>query len=377
MGARSLAALSVAASLGMACAGERESESTTRRGLPCEHGVEVKVAAPKRGISLGAYPPLRDRARPYGSDARRLGIFRRLSGRRAAWAIFADVWFKPAQIRFPAARISEIWNAGSVPRVYLWPVSGNYSGTGPDPLYTLDSIIAGRFDRELARWAREARRSGIPIMVEFGAEANGGFPWSAANNGGGETRGYGDPAYPDGAERFRDAYRHVVDLMRSTGARNLTFSFHVVPDHGPAWNRFRLYYPGDRWVDWIGASVYGTVVGQQRIQESFRSAMDRLYPALAALSTVKPLAVLELGADEGARPGEKARWISRAFGDLRASRWPRVKAALWWNETVRLPPNPVLRLRIDSAPASLEAFRRAVRDPFFRDRATFRCGDER
>jgi Glycosyl hydrolase family 26 len=370
----SFAVLCVAASLGLACAGEEEHTEGLRMGLPCDRGVAVKVVAPRSGITLGAYPPLRDRTRPYGPDRRRLAIFEELSGRRAAWATFADVWFEPAQIRFPAKRIREIWEAGAVPRVYLWPVAGSYSGTGPDPLYTLDDIIGGRFDGELSRWARKAGRSGIPVMVEFGAEANGGFPWGAVNNGAGETRAYGDPTYPDGAERFRDAYRHVVDVMRGTGARNLTFSFHVVPDYGPPWNRFRLYYPGDRWVDWIGASVYGTVLGGRHIEESFRAAMDRVYPALAALSRARPLAVLEMGADEGARPGEKARWIERAFRDLSSRRWPRVKAALWWNETVRLPPSPVLRLGIDSSPASLRAFRRSVADPFFKDRATFSCG---
>jgi hypothetical protein len=43
------------------------------------------------------------------------------------------------------------------------PVAGSYSGTGPDPLYTLDDIIGGRFDGELSRWARKAGRSGIPV----------------------------------------------------------------------------------------------------------------------------------------------------------------------------------------------------------------------
>jgi hypothetical protein len=57
-------------------------------------------------------------------------------------------------------------------------------------------------------WAQDAKRVGIPIMVKFGTEVNGNwFPWSSILNGGGKTNGYGDPNYPNGPERFRDAYR--------------------------------------------------------------------------------------------------------------------------------------------------------------------------
>ena len=54
------------------------------------------------------------------------------------------------------------------------------------------------------------------MLVEFGTEMNGfWFPWNGKWNGAGATTGYGDPALPDGPERFRDAYRHVHDVIAS------------------------------------------------------------------------------------------------------------------------------------------------------------------
>ena len=185
---------------------------------------------------------------------------------------------------------------------------------------------------------------------------------------------------PDGAERFPDAYAHVVDVMRRAGAGNIAWSFHVVPDYGPSWNRGALYYPGERYVDWIGLSVYGLTQGA-RGAPSFRSIMDREYPRLAAISRAKPLAVLEFAVEESRLPSEKARWITSAFRDLRARRWPRIKAALWWNELVDweallgdagkgLAPSD---FRIDSSRAARSAYRRAASDPFFRSRPSFAC----
>ena len=70
--------------------------------------------------------------------------------------------------------------------------------------------------------------------------------------------GYGDPTFPDGPERFRDAFRHFVRLFREEGATNVTWVFHMVqwyaPDRGP----FANYYPGDEYVDWLALSTFGT-----------------------------------------------------------------------------------------------------------------------
>jgi beta-mannanase len=67
----------------------------------------------------------------------------------------------------------------------------------------------------------------------------------------------------------------------------------------------RSALPGDRYVNWIGLSAYGTQPGSRGIGESLRSIMDREYPRLAALSRSKPLALMEFGVDEGTHPAQR------------------------------------------------------------------------
>ena len=48
-------------------------------------------------------------------------------------------------------------------------------------------------------------------------------------------------------------------MAREEGAYNIRWVFHVDPWDEPVeeWNKFENYYPGDEWIDWVGASVYG------------------------------------------------------------------------------------------------------------------------
>ncbi len=61
-------------------------------------------------------------------------------------------------------------------------------------------------------------------------------------NGAGQADGYGDSTCPDGAERFRDAYRHLVTLFREEGATNVTWFFHAdAYRQGDWWNELSHY----------------------------------------------------------------------------------------------------------------------------------------
>ena len=228
----------------------------------------------------------------------------------------------------------------------------------PEPIYTLERILSGDFDEALERCAEEARDLGFPIMIEFGPEANGSwFPWSGAWNGrGGDA--YGDAAIPDGPERFRDSYRRIAGIFRRCGARDVTWVFHIAAAAAPreAWNAARHYYPGDDWVDWIGASVYGAQ-GERGEPRQFGDIMKHLYPGMCAISPSKPLAVLELGVAE--YPG-KPGWIRDALDAVAGGAYPRIKAVSWWNKT-RKPSGVRSTLEINSSPESLEAYRDGVR----------------
>jgi beta-mannanase len=58
---------------------------------------------------------------------------------------------------------------------------------------------------------------------------------------------------------FVAAWRRVVDIFREVGAANVSFAWIpvVYPDHPVTWvdSDIAAYYPGDSYVDWVGADT--------------------------------------------------------------------------------------------------------------------------
>jgi Glycosyl hydrolase family 26 len=339
--------------------------------LPHLFGTPGQVLAPPSGhhIYRAAFPDFG--GREDNVSARRIRRFERLSRSPLAWAYFSNNWFG-GRIHFPTKDVREVTHAGAVPFVRLMARSGY--GHGPDPNFSMRSIAQGRWDTDLRRWCDGAREAGVSLLAEFGTEVNGDwFPWNGRWNGGGRTDGYGDPNAPDGPESFRDAYRHIVDMCRSRGADDITWFFHVDVGGWPhrQWNRIAAYWPGARYVDWIGVSDYGPLKpGQPWL--SFRRRLDRAYGAVAALDAHKPLAVLEYGAAEDPKhPRAKPRWIRRAIRSVASGRWPRIRALSYWHESWQNGNGSISDLHIDSSHRSLRAYRRGIGRSVFTSRARF------
>jgi hypothetical protein len=287
-----------------------------------------KVLRPSSGAYLGAAPAFGSA----GVRTSRVAAFEQQVGRRLSWLALAQPWSRG--LAFPRGQVLSIWRHGAVPYVAFLPTSDAYAPgraqSGPERRYTLQAIVDGAFDDRLGAWADGARNLGIPLLLSFGADVNEDWgPWNARWNGAGETEGYGDPTYPDGAERYRDAYRHVVELFRAQGATNVAFVFHVDADEsGAAWNAVRLYYPGDRYVDWLAVSAYGSLDPSSPIVPFVRRlGGSGVYGALTRLST-RPAAVFVGTVDDAAQ--RKPAWIRDTFRALRSGRYPRVHAAIWW-----------------------------------------------
>ncbi|MEW6365856.1 MAG: glycosyl hydrolase [Acidobacteriota bacterium] len=280
----------------------------------------------------------------------------------AAWVYFSNNWY--ADRRFPLATARWIRDAGSVPFIRLM-LRDSPEQNRPNRIFTLERILQGKFDKNLRAWGRAARDFGTPLLVEYGTEVNGEwFPWNGKWNGGGKTGAYGDPKYPDGPERFRDAYRHIIDVVRRQGATNITWVFHVNGDDWPQtrWNRFENYYPGDSYVDWLGVSAYGAQTPTDDWCDAFAAMLDAAYPRLAALSATKPIAVLEFGVTARNPICGQAAWAEAALTNLVGLRWPRVIAFSWWNEYWQNDDNPAhdTNMRVQDNPALAGVFQRLV-----------------
>jgi hypothetical protein len=322
---------------------------------------EVKVLPPETGVYHTAFSQIQ--SSPGVISPNEVPYFENLAGRKIAWLNFQNDWFKG--IKFPAESVKNIWNAGAIPSIRLLPWS-TYDKT--DQTYSLRKIVDGKFDKELRQWAKDLKKTEIPVLIGFAGEPNGDwFPWSGAMNGGGITTGYGDKSLADGPELYRDAYRYIIDLFKDEGALKVTWIFHVNSVGAPEepWNDIKNYYPGDDYIDWIGISAYGA----QRWGESYQRFVDIMQPGYNALLNLtaaeKPIAILEFGVADYLPNVNKALWIQSALYTVQQPEFSRIKAIGWWHSTWINHDGTMSAIQIDSSPESNRFYKEAIIQPGF------------
>lgn len=291
-----------------------------------------------------------------------LRSYEQVVNKSATWVYFSHNWYHDR--RFPIATVTWIRDAGSIPYIRLMLRSDAVSNHA-ESTFTLDRIVSGDFDDDLHEWARAAHYFKSPLIAEFGTEVNGEwFPWNGVWNGGDAMDDYRDLSLPDGPERFRDAYRRIIQINRDEGANNVLWVFHVNNQDVPneSWNHLEQYYPGDEWIDWIGVSVYGAQTPLDDEWPSFRDEMDAVYPRLVTLSPDKPIVLLEFGVTAGNPLGDQAEWAGAALTDLAKRRWPHVIGFSWWNEHWQNDDDPEhdTSMRVQDNPQLADVFQQLV-----------------
>jgi hypothetical protein len=283
-----------------------------------------------------------------------LDAYEQTVGRKVAWVYFSTDWFRSRS--FPAVTAGWVRARGAVPFIRLM-IRSQRQVLVTDPTFTLDRLLAGEFDQDLAAWADSARAFGSPLIVEYGTEVNGDWnPWSAPYSGG----------YVQGPDKFKRTYRHIVELMRARGAANITWALHYNGENFPGDEPLNVpasYYPGDDVVDWVGLSTYGSEAPGDHRCPSFRSLVDDMIPQLRAATAVKPLFIFEMGITDHNPGCPSGPWVQAALGDLLGGRWPDVRGFSWWNE--RWPHDPGLPsdMLVQDNPAVAAQFRAAFSGP--------------
>ena len=194
----------------------------------------------------------------------------------------------------------------------------------------LARISAGRWDAMLRRRARECREHRRRIYLRWAAEFNG--EWNPC---------FGRP------RQFVAAWRHIVRVFRAAGANNVRFVW--CPFAAPGWRR---YYPGDRFVDWVGMDGYNW--GTARSWSRWQSFGEIFGPLYADYAGRKPLMICETGCAEVG--GDKAAWI-RDLGSELAGPFSKVRGLVWFDA------DKETDWRIGSSAGALAAFRWVIAGP--------------
>jgi beta-mannanase len=334
-------------------------------GGPSPPKQPAQLAIPPEGAYTGVYLDFGDSEDDVTYE--QIEAFETAVGKHQAIIASSSFW---GEQTFPTRNLEIIVRHDAIPLIYWSPWDRPYEQDhGPDR-FSLDAILAGKWDAYIDAWAWQAKAFDRPLFVAWGLEMNGTwFPWSGYFCGGGKELARNLFAGP---ERFKNAYRHVVDRVRAAGADKIIWVFHVNNYSYPAeeWNQIKQYYPGDQYVDWLAMSAYG----KQFREDPWISATDALiyaYDDLCSVNAEKPMILAEWGIGEFPGSGDKASWITEAFQTMK-QRFPRLKAAVYWNERWQNEDGTYSNLRVTSSPKALEAYRDGVRDSFWLDRPLYR-----
>jgi hypothetical protein len=322
----------------------------------------VEVVIPEHGTYTGAFMDFGDEEDDVTLEM--IDDFETMVGKHQAIIASSSYW---GEQTFPTSNLNVIWRHGSLPLVFWSPWDKPYEqNRGPDR-FGLYEIIKGKLDAYIDKWADAARAFGHPMVVAFGVEMNGDwFPWSGIYYGGDEW--VGERKNWMGPENFKAAYRHVVDRVRARGATNIKWMFHTNNYSYPmdTWNFAPAYYPGSDYVDWLGLSVYGQQFKDEP-NPGIGSLVDWPYQEMCGLDPNKPIMIAEWATGEFPHsinePGiHKPEWIRQAL-ELFRTRYPRIKAAVYWHERWQNADQSYSNLRVNSSVESLNAYRKGVANP--------------
>jgi hypothetical protein len=336
-------------------------------------GKNQHLVVPAKGAYTGAYIDFGDHEDTVTLE--QIEAFEKMVGKHQAIVASSSYWGEQA---FPSANAKLILRHGSIPLIFWSPWDRPYAeDKGPDK-FNLRSILEGKWDQYIDRWADAARDIDTQFFVSFANEMNGTwFPWSGTFYGGNKEIQKNTPETFEGPETFKKTWRYVVDRVRARGAKNILWVFHAMNYSIPqdTWNMAAQYYPGSDYVDWLGLSVYGEQYREEgwsyfspREKDGKMSGglLDWPYQEMIELDPSKPIMLAEWGVGQFGKIGLKAEWIREGLRDLR-EKYPRVKAAIFWHERWQNEDETYSNLRVNSSPEALNAYREGVANLYWID----------
>jgi hypothetical protein len=262
----------------------------------------------KTGSYLGLYPE--------GVPSSYAGTrsFTADTGVRPDTVVYYSGWLEPFQASFA----STASRSGAVPLVQINP--GGVS---------IAAIAYGQYDVYLRQYAAAVHRYGHPVILSFGHEMNGyWYSWAGTHTA---------PA------TFVSAWRHIVDVFRAAGTRNVTWLWTINTVQSQAGvSPPQPWWPGDSYVTWVGIDGY--------YYSSVTKFSTLFGPTIASVRTwtQKPILVAETSATPSASQPAK---IADLFAGIH---FYGLLGFVWFDAKT----NQDWRL---ISPAAVTAFKRAAR----------------
>jgi hypothetical protein len=259
-------------------------------------------------------------------------------GRKLALVRVYDRWDQA----FPTA--DDSWLAGSGHPMVLSVKARRMDGT-----YISFADIAAARDTtsplyaDIVGWAQRVKGLGVHVYFSFNPE-----PDSSASTPSG------------GAADYVAAWQNVVSIFRDQGATNAEFFWNVTAFNLQSGRTAAGYYPGDAWVDDIGADGYNRYGCGSSSWRTFTNVFDPLL-TFADGHPGKDVIIPEWGTTEdAAQAGRKAGWIADMQATLETDAWERVKAVLVWSQV-----DGSCNFKVDTTQSAFDAWKAMAYDSYF------------
>jgi beta-mannanase len=287
-------------------------------------------------IALGAYIS----GAPW--DPSLIDQFTQLVGVAPAIVMWYQDWAHTGVREFDPVKMDAVTSRGAMPMVTWEP--WDYTLGINQPAYALRKIITGTYDAYLTQWAQAARTWGKTCYLRLAQEMNGNwFPWGYGVNG-------------NTASQYRRMWQHVVAIFRKVGATNVRWTWS--PNIGGTSASLQALYPGDSYVNWVGMDGYNWGTSQPGTTwQDLATVFGTTYSALAAMTT-KPMLIAETASAEVG--GNKADWITTGFLNTIVTQFPRIQAAIWFDE------DKETDWRVNSSAAALGAWLQVAQSATYR-----------
>ena len=204
---------------------------------------------------------------------------------------------------------------------------------------------------EITRWADQVKSFGAPMYFTFHHE-----PEASTNTANGS------------ATDFKDAWRKVVSVFRERGVTNATYLW-IMTDYS-FWVKDRreasLWYPGDAYVDALGADAYNWSDCRAGVVNRWKSLQEVVEPfrQFGLAHPDKELLLPEWGGyEDPATAGRKASWFRDATALFAKPGWEQFTGILYFHAVTSSYPN--CKWFVDTSASSLGAFADMANDPLY------------
>ncbi len=311
--------------------------------VPFQPQIQIKKIQPPR---TGAYLGISQ----YDRDYKNILSLQKDTGKHFAIIGIYQSW-GDAKNNFDFNWANMIKNQNSIPLI-TWepwiPVAGyDRSEQKVDQKkFRLIHIANGDFDNYIKKFADDVKSYKYPVMIRFAHEMNGNwYSWGSKFNTPGE---------------YIAAWRHVHDIFLSEGATNVTWLWSpnaiYVDSQVPYAGQIKMFYPGDKYVDWVGFSAFNWAgIYKQNVWQTPSDLYTTTISDLATLN--KPIIIAETASAGSSFATMKAEWIKELAVYIKKN--PEIKGAIWFNAK-----DNGIDWRLESTPASRDAFKNAFDDYF-------------